>query len=165
MPQERKYIIMRVGFITLIVILLIVIFIAQIRKPKDVIREKIGLALPSPVKVMGFNNNIMTRGFEAKLEVNDRNLEELKRLFLNVLNKNLSSRVKMKYQILKTLIHGGIWIKVKLKIVTIMWLSETGTFFHLLKPVKYGHLSLKQMTECIICIFPMNNVLLKQQLA
>lgn len=78
MIQDKKYVIIRIVIVILIIIFLVILF-SQNKKPANIIKEKFGLILPSSAKVMHFNNNIMTGEFNAKIQFNEQDLDNIKK--------------------------------------------------------------------------------------
>ncbi len=73
--SEKKYIIIRIILGALIIVLLFVLFFPN--KPSDVIKRKIELKLPSSAKILHFNNNRLFGDFDAKIQINEKDIEDI----------------------------------------------------------------------------------------
>lgn len=78
MPEEKKYTIIRIIFIILIMVLLIVLF-APNPKPTNIIKRKINLVLPDSAEIIHFNYNKWLGDFDAKIQFNVQDIEGIKK--------------------------------------------------------------------------------------
>lgn len=82
MLHEKKYIIIAVIFVSLAVVLLF-IFYTQSKNPADIIKSKIRLKLPITSKIIKFNYNGFSEDFEAKVQISNSDVENIKEELLS----------------------------------------------------------------------------------
>lgn len=77
MSEERKYIIIRIAIVSIILVL-VVVNILKYQTPTEIIEQRIHLKLPTTSKIINFSNNILTEDFEAKILLNKHDIEKIK---------------------------------------------------------------------------------------
>lgn len=82
MLHKKKYIIVVIISVTLIGILFLVYF-TQSKEPADIIESKINLKLPSTSKIINFNSNRFSGDFDAKIQINANDIENIKKELLS----------------------------------------------------------------------------------